>query len=76
MKAQIQKTINSKLETYDLTKDQLSVTELVFHGLSNKEIGNILQITEKGVKWHLTNVYKKAQVSNRVNLILNCLGDY
>lgn len=56
-----------------LTEREFVVADLVSRGLSNKEIGNQLFITEKTVKFHLTNVYKKMSVNSRAQLIVFCL---
>ena len=39
-------------------------------GLSNKEIGEKLFITEKTVKNHLTNIFQKLGVSDRTQALL------
>jgi hypothetical protein len=45
----------------------------VTKGLSNKEVANQLFVTEKTVKFHLTNIYKKMNVKSRAQLIVWCL---
>jgi DNA-binding NarL/FixJ family response regulator len=52
---------------------EAEVIELVTKGLSNKEIGNQLFITEKTVKFHLCNVYRTVNVSSRAQLIVKFL---
>lgn len=49
------------------------VVVLVCQGLSNSEVALKLGITENGVKWHLTNVYKRNKVTSRAQLILKML---
>jgi len=39
-------------------------------GVSNKEVASKLFVTEKTVKFHLTNIYKKMQVKSRTQLIV------
>ena len=56
-----------------LSNREVEVTELVSKGFSNREIAGKLFITEKTVKFHLTNVYKKMQVSSRAQLIVWCM---
>lgn len=56
-----------------LSDREFMVADLVSRGLSNKEIGNQLFVTEKTVKFHLTNIYKKMGVSSRAQLIIFCL---
>jgi len=53
-----------------LTQREREIKNLVCLGLSNKEIGSELNITEKTVKAYLTEVFQKENVKNRVNLII------
>ena len=53
-----------------LTKAQKKVFDLVLKGHSNYEIGELLGIKEKSVRWHLTAIYDILQVKNRVHMIL------
>lgn len=56
-----------------LSNRESEVAELVTKGLSNKEVANQLFVTEKTVKFHLTNIYKKMSVKSRAQLIVWCL---
>lgn len=56
-----------------LSNREAEVAELVSKGLSNKEVANQLFVTEKTVKFHLTNIYKKMNVKSRAQLIVWCL---
>jgi DNA-binding CsgD family transcriptional regulator len=56
-----------------LSNREAEVAELVSKGLSNKEVANQLFVTEKTVKFHLTNIYKKMSVKSRAQLIVWCL---
>lgn len=56
-----------------LSNREAEVAELVSQGLSNKEVANQLFVTEKTVKFHLTNIYKKMSVKSRAQLIVWCL---
>jgi DNA-binding CsgD family transcriptional regulator len=51
-----------------LSNREAEVAELVSKGLSNK-----LFVTEKTVKFHLTNIYKKMNLRSRAQLIVWCL---
>lgn len=53
-----------------LTKRELEVLSQVARGLSNKEIGNELNLVEGTVKVHLTNILSKLGVSDRTQAIL------
>lgn len=57
-------------EQVDLTKREEQILELVARGLTNKEIANTLNISEKTVKHYMTNVMQKLQVRNRVEAVL------
>ena len=49
----------------DLTQRELTMLEAISRGLSTKAISRELWISEKTVKFHLTNIYRKLGVSNR-----------
>ncbi len=53
-----------------LSTRESEVLQLVARGLSNKEIGSALAITEGTVKIHLTNILSKLGVSDRTQAIL------
>lgn len=53
-----------------LTRQERIVADCVGQGLSNGEIASKLSISIKTVKLHLTRVYRKLEVSNRVQLTL------
>lgn len=57
----------------NVSSREAQVIELTVKGLSNKEIGNQLFITEKTVKFHLSNIYKSVGVSSRAQLIVKFL---
>lgn len=50
----------------ELTQREIQVLEQVVTGASNKEIAEILHITENTVKIHLRNILEKLQVQNRI----------
>lgn len=49
----------------DLSERETVVLEAVARGLSNREIGRELWISEQTVKFHLRNLYRKLGVSSR-----------
>jgi two-component system, NarL family, response regulator DevR len=53
------------LEHPDLTRRELEILRLVAEGLSNAELAKMLWVTEQTVKFHLSNIYRKLNVSNR-----------
>lgn len=64
--------LNEKLESKEanteeniLTKREMEVLKLITEGLFNKEIAYHLSISEKTVKNHVSNIFKKISVSDR-----------
>jgi two-component system, NarL family, nitrate/nitrite response regulator NarL len=51
-----------------LTTREIEIMEAVARGLANKAIAKELWITEQTVKFHLTNIYRKLDLSNRTEL--------
>ena len=52
-----------------LTPRELELMELVRQGFTNKQIAGQLGISEQTVKNHLSNVYIKLDVTNRITAI-------
>lgn len=48
-----------------LTKRELEILKLISRGLLNKEIASQLNISERTVKNHISNIFKKIDVSDR-----------
>ena len=48
-----------------LTRRELEILKLVAEGHSNAELARMLWVTEQTVKFHLSNIYRKLDVSNR-----------
>lgn len=63
------KKINGELDNQvkhsKLTKREVEVLKLITQGLLNKEIADLLCISEKTVKNHVSNIFKKIEVSDR-----------
>ena len=58
------------LECCGLTEREREVAALVLEGLQSSAIAERLYISERTVKYHLGNIFKKAGVKNRMELIL------
>lgn len=54
----------------DLTPRERQILECVASGMSNKEVGRTLELTEKTVKHYMSNILQKLQVKNRVEAAL------
>lgn len=59
-----------------LSQREVEVAVLVAKGLSNKEVAGLLFVTEKTVKFHLTNIYKTMKLHSRAQLIVWCIPHY
>jgi DNA-binding NarL/FixJ family response regulator len=57
-------------ETYRLTAREREVINAIVEGLPNKEIAVRYKISERTVKHHLSNIFDKVGVSNRLELAL------
>ena len=71
-KSSKQRKMDSNVEGR-MTKREGEVVRLAVEGLSNREIGQQLGLTEHTVKNYLFRVFDKLGVSNRVELVLSCL---
>jgi LuxR family transcriptional regulator, maltose regulon positive regulatory protein len=52
-----------------LSSRELEITALLSTGLSNKEIGRTMRLSNETVKWHLKNIYDKLGVEDRADAI-------
>lgn len=53
-----------------LTEREIEVLQLIAQGMSNQEIANKLYLSEKTVKNHLTNIFRKINVTDRTQAVL------
>lgn len=51
-----------------LTQRERQIMGLVSEGLSNKEIGRRLNVTDGTIKVHLHHIFQKLEISNRASL--------
>ncbi len=49
----------------ELTRRELEILQLVAEGHSNSQLAKMLWVTEQTIKFHLSNIYRKLDVSNR-----------
>jgi len=60
----------SNCDAYSLSHRQKEIYELIIEGQSNKKIASHLNISESTVKQHITELFRKLNVSGRVQAIL------
>jgi DNA-binding NarL/FixJ family response regulator len=63
-----QRTPQKELE--DLTERELEVLRLIARGLSNAEIGQELHISDTTVKTHITHIFQKLDLRDRVQAVV------
>lgn len=68
-------TLNhSQQDNYDgLTERELDILKLVGRGLSNKQIGKELFISDRTVQAHLSNIFSKLNVSSRTEAVMHAV---
>ena len=54
-----------RVELPKLTRRELEILELVAEGRSNRQVAQLLWVTDQTVKFHLANVYRKLGVRSR-----------
>jgi DNA-binding CsgD family transcriptional regulator len=59
-----------------LTARERQIVALIAVGSSNKQIASHLGITERTVKGHLTSIFKKLDLSNRLQLAIHAMGGH
>lgn len=60
--------LDSLAGAYHLTPREVEIAELIYEGLSIREIAELLFVTENTVKKHSTHIFKKVNVDNRARL--------
>lgn len=60
-------TINERLD--QLSRRELQVAYKIMEGLPNKRIATQLFISERTVKFHCANIYRKLDIRNRTSLM-------
>lgn len=63
--------VQTETKLNGLTDREKQVALSVSDGLSNRQIANQYEISERTVKTHLTNIFKKLQIKDRVGLVLH-----
>ena len=58
-----------------LTIQETRTFRLVQSGLSNKQIANLLSVSDNTVKFHLKNIYEKLGVGSRRRVAVNSISE-
>lgn len=65
LNANLEEKSNVKKRMSELTKREIDVLKMIASGAFNKEIASTLNISERTVKNHISNIFKKIEVSDR-----------
>ena len=71
----LEERIDEIQERYRLTPREREFVELIYRGKSNKEIAEMLFLSESTVKTHIYNIFRKMEVRNRVSVICIINGE-
>jgi DNA-binding NarL/FixJ family response regulator len=71
-----QQTAPPPRKTFGLTSRELEVVTQITEGCTNKDIAQAFGISEETVKRHLTNIFNKLGVGNRLELALFALNHH
>ena len=62
--------VGEQLTNKGLSRREIEVVSQVVKGQTNQKCANALFVTEKTIKFHLTNIFQKMELRNRQALIL------
>jgi len=66
---QFQNTKSEEPSYHNLSNREAEILQLVSKGLPNHEVGEILGLTKATIRTHLEHIYKKLDVTNRVEAV-------
>lgn len=62
-------TVSDSIKSMSLSDREIQVVELVAMGLANQDIAEKLEISKRTVDNHISNILKKTNTDNRVELV-------
>jgi DNA-binding NarL/FixJ family response regulator len=62
--------VNEELDVDSLTEKEIEILNYIAKGYTNKEIADLLVVSEFTVKNHLKSIFKKLRVSSRTQVVL------
>jgi len=68
-------SVSDASNSFGLTERELQILSVIVDGYTNKEMAKKLSISEQTVKHHLTRIFGKAGVSNRLELALFAMNN-
>jgi two-component system, NarL family, response regulator YdfI len=70
----LKKSTNNLLQTETLTQRELEILRLIADGEGNKSIASLLNISQHTVKFHISSIFEKLNVSSRTEAIKSGLS--
>ncbi|MDO4746257.1 MAG: LuxR C-terminal-related transcriptional regulator [Bacillota bacterium] len=74
-KNDIEERISEVCAQFKLTPREKELVEQIYAGKSNREIADMLFLSESTIKTHIYNIFKKMDVKSRVGVICVINGD-
>lgn len=71
--SQVEERLKERMSRPELTKREIAVLELLFRGRSNKEIADVLDISEDTVKFRFKGLFAKLGVADRTAAVVAAL---
>lgn len=68
-RALVEETTKPPAPTFDLTKRELQVLDLMVQGLSNSEMAEVLIVSQSTVKFHVSNIISKLEAVSRTEAV-------
>ncbi len=56
---------STETPSHDLSKTEFQIVKFLSQGLTYEQIGEMLGLTVAGIRYHITNIYKKLNVNSR-----------
>ena len=72
--AQVKESLANRTPSSDLSPRELQILELIVKGLSNRQIGDRLGISEGTVKWHVNAILGRLNVTDRTQAAVAALS--
>jgi two-component system, NarL family, response regulator len=70
----VQESLANRPPNSELSGRELQVLSLIVKGLSNRQIGQTLEIAEATVKWHMNIIFSRLHVSHRTHAAMIALS--
>ena len=70
----VRESLAARPPNSDLSGRELQILGLIVKGMSNRQIGETLEIAEATVKWHVNIIFSRLNVSQRTQAAVTALS--